>query len=203
MLSVRSSFPQFRLTACVNRNEKFAFQTISAGDFPGKWIVYFFWPKDFKPVCATELYEFGQLVQEFSERDAVLVGGSVDSEFVHLAWSRQGEGPDQLPFPLLSDIRRDLASALGILDSQEGVSQRATFVVDPSNIIRFASVNDFSVGRNPNEVLRVLDALQTDALCPSNWTRGSAVIASPVALFEQPSQANAGWQQIGGHIREK
>jgi len=81
-----------------------------------------------------------------------------------------------LPFPMLSDIRRELSSALGILDQTEGVALRATFIVDPEGIIRFVSVNDLSVGRNPQEVLRVLDALQTDEFCPCNWQKGDEVL---------------------------
>jgi peroxiredoxin (alkyl hydroperoxide reductase subunit C) len=95
---------------------------------------------------------------------------------VHLAWRQHHADLKDLPFPMLADIKRDLCAALGILDPKEGVAQRATFVVDPENIIRFVSVNDLSVGRNPQEVLRVLDALQTDELCPCNWQKGDAVL---------------------------
>jgi lipoyl-dependent peroxiredoxin subunit C len=104
-----------------------------------------------------------------SERDAQVLGGSTNSEFVHLAWRNNHEDLKSLPSSMLADIKRDLCTALGILDPKEGVAQRATYVVDPDNIIRFVSVNDLSVGRNPNEALRVLDALQTDELCPCNW----------------------------------
>jgi len=81
---------------------------------------------------------------------------------------------------MLADIKRELCTALGVLDPQEGVAQRATFIVDPYNIIRFVSVNDLSVGRNPQEVLRVLDALQTDELCPCNWHPGQDVLRPAV-----------------------
>ncbi len=111
-----------------------------------------------------------------SERDAQVLGGSTNSEFVHLAWRNNHEDLKSLPFPMLADIKRDLCTALGILDPKEGVAQRATYVVDPDNIIRFVSVNDLSVGRNPNEVLRVLDALQTDELCPCNWEKGQETL---------------------------
>ncbi len=187
MLATRSRFPEFRLTACVSRSPKEAFRTITNESFPAKWVVYFFWPKDFTPVCGTEIVAFANITDEFSDREAVVAGASIDSEFVHLAWSRQGEGPDNLPFPLLSDIKRELSNALGILDPCDGVAQRATFIVDPGQTIRHVSVNDFSVGRNPREVLRILDALQTDALCPSDWQKGDPTIATPVAMFEQQS----------------
>ena len=103
-----------------------------------------------------------------------MLGGSTDSEFVHHAWRTNHADLKDLPFPMLADVKRELCTALGILDPQEGVAQRATFIVDPHNIIRFVSVNDLSVGRNPQEVLRVLDALQTDELCPCNWQKGEA-----------------------------
>jgi len=179
MRNVGDLFPNFAVTACVNRNAKTAFRTIKHDSFSGKWIVYFFWPNDFTPICATEVHTFANMIDEFCERDAMVVGGSVDSEFVHLAWSRQGQGPDKLPFPLLADVKRELSTALGILSS--GVAVRATFIVDPGQTIRHISVNDFSVGRSPREVLRILDALQTDALCPSEWHMGDPTISTSVA----------------------
>jgi lipoyl-dependent peroxiredoxin subunit C len=91
---------------------------------------------------------------------------------VHLAWRRQKEELRNLPFPMLADVKRELAGALGILDPEAGVAQRATFIVDPHGVIRFVYVTDLNVGRSPEEVLRVLDALQTDELCPCNWQHG-------------------------------
>jgi peroxiredoxin (alkyl hydroperoxide reductase subunit C) len=119
---------------------------------------------------------FGKLNKEFAERDAVLYGVSTDSEFVHLAWRQNHADLKALPFPMLADLKRELSQSLGILDKGEGVCLRATFIVDPEGIIRFVSVNDLSVGRNPLEVLRVLDALQTDELCPCNWQKGDEVL---------------------------
>ena len=142
----------------------------------GKWKVVFFWPKDFTFVCPTEIAAFGKLAGEFKDRDAVVYGVSTDSEFVHLAWRNNHADLKDLPFPMLADIKRELSQTLGILDKKEGVALRATFVVDPDGVIRFASVNDLSVGRNPAEVLRVLDALQTDELCPCNWQKGEDVL---------------------------
>ena len=117
-------------------------------------------------------YAFGKLEREFRARDAQLLGASIDSEFVHLAWRREKEELKNLPFPMLADIKRELAGALGILDPEAGVAQRATFIVDPHGVIRFVYVTDMNVGRSPDEVLRVLDALQTDELCPCNWQKG-------------------------------
>jgi len=172
MLSVGQKFPQYALTGVVSNDPKHAFAQFTGNDQAGKWQVIFFWPKDFTFVCPTEIAAFGKLNREFNERGAQLFGVSVDSEFVHLAWRKDKEELRNLPFPMLSDIKRELSGALGILDPAAGVAQRATYVVDPEGVIRFVYVTDLSVGRNPQEVLRVLDALQTDELCPCNWQKG-------------------------------
>ncbi len=176
MLSVGEKFPVFSVTATVSRDKNKAFETITSESYPGKWKVYFFWPKDFTFVCPTEIAAFGKINDEFQDRDAQVLGGSVDSEFVHLAWRNDHEDLRDLPFPMLADVKRDLTEQLGILDPQAGVAQRATFIVDPEGIIRFVYVTDLSVGRNPQEVLRVLDALQTDELCPCNWQKGEETL---------------------------
>jgi alkyl hydroperoxide reductase subunit AhpC len=176
MLTVGEKFPNFSVTATVSRDKDKAFETVTQDTYPGKWKVYFFWPKDFTFVCPTEIAAFGKLNREFADRDAQILGGSTDSEFVHLAWRNNHEDLRDLPFPMLADIKRDLTEQLGVLDVKEGVAQRATFIVDPDNVIRFVYVTDLSVGRNPQEVLRVLDALQTDELCPCNWQKGEATL---------------------------
>lgn len=181
MLGVGHKFPKFSLTATVSRDKGSAFRQITDEDYAGQWKVFFFWPKDFTFVCPTEIAAFGKLNTDFADRDAQILGGSTDSEFVHLAWREHHEDLRDLPFPMLADIKRELTTALGILDPQEGVAQRATFIVDPDNIIRFVSVNDLSVGRNPHEVLRVLDALQTDELCPCNWEKGEETLTAALA----------------------
>ena len=175
MLTVGDKFPEFSLKATVSEDLDNAFETITNETYKDKWTVVFFWPKDFTFVCPTEIAEFGRLNGEFADRDAQVLGCSVDSEFVHLAWRKDHEDLKGLPYPMLSDLRKDLSSELGILD-EEGVAKRATFIVDPHGIIRFASVTDMSVGRNVNEVLRVLDALQTDELCPCNWKPGDETL---------------------------
>jgi peroxiredoxin (alkyl hydroperoxide reductase subunit C) len=172
MLGVGQKFPEYTLTGVVTSDPATAFQSFSSAAQAGQWQVLFFWPKDFTFVCPTEIAAFGQLQHEFQERGAALFGVSIDSEYVHLAWRREKQELRELPFPMLSDLKRELSGALGILDAQAGVAQRATYIVDPQGIIRFVYVTDLSVGRNPAEVLRVLDALQTDELCPCNWQPG-------------------------------
>ncbi|HVO04351.1 MAG TPA: peroxiredoxin [Candidatus Cybelea sp.] len=176
MLTVGDRFPQFELTGVVSEDMNHAFQPVSSESNPGKWKIVFFWPKDFTFVCPTEIAAFGKLNDDFNDRDAVVYGVSTDSEFVHLAWRKSHDDLRGLPFAMLADIKRELSAALGVLDRREGVALRATFIVDPEGIIRFAAVNDLSVGRNPQEVLRVLDALQTDELCPCNWQKGQETL---------------------------
>ncbi|MBS1834287.1 MAG: peroxiredoxin [Acidobacteria bacterium] len=176
MLGVGQKFPDFKLPATVSLEKGKTFQDISGGDYAGKWKVYFFWPKDFTFVCPTEIAAFGKLNAQFADRDTQVLGGSTDSEFVHLAWRTHHEDLKNLPFPMLADIKHELSKSLGILDPNAGVAQRATFIVDPEGIIRYVSVNDLAVGRNPEEVLRVLDALQTDELCPCNWKKGEETL---------------------------
>ncbi len=176
MLTIGDKFPRFDLNAVVSTDPRTAFQRLSDASNEGKWKIVFFWPKDFTFVCPTEIAAFGKLNGEFNDRDAVVYGVSTDSEFVHLAWRNNHADLKDLPFAMLADIKRELSQELGILDKAEGVALRATFIVDPQGIIRFVSVNDLSVGRNPQEVLRVLDALQTDELCPCNWQKGEDVL---------------------------
>ena len=176
MLGIGKQFPEYRLTAVVSTDQDKAFQTVDSSTYAGKWRVIFFWPMDFTFVCPTEIAAFGKLEKEFRARDAQLLGASTDSEYVHLAWRRDKEELKDLPIPMISDLKRELTTALGILDAEAGVAQRATYIVDPQGVIRFVYVTDLNVGRNPEEVLRVLDALQTDELCPCNWKKGDETL---------------------------
>ena len=176
MIGIGQQFPDFNLTSVVSLEKGGEFSQVTSSDFPGKWKVYFFWPMDFTAVCPTEIAAFGRMNGQFEDRDCQVLGGSTDSEFVHLAWRTQHADLKGIPFPMMSDLKRELSTALGILDPDVGVCQRATFIVDPDGVIRFVSVTGLSVGRNPDEVLRVLDALQTDELCPCNWRKGDETL---------------------------
>ena len=178
MLSVRERFPDFRLQAAVSLEKGKEFKELSNKDFKGKWLVVFAWPLDFTFVCPTEIAEFGKRNRDFADRDAQLLGASTDSHFVHLAWRREHPDLKNLSFPMLADTKRELSTALGILHPEAGVALRATYIVDPDGIIRWVSVNDLKVGRNVDEVLRVLDALQTDELCPCNWKEGQPTLTA-------------------------
>ena len=126
-------------------------------------------------MCPTEIAAFADLYEEFKDRDCEIVGVSVDNEFTHYAWRRSHEKLQDLPFPMASDLDRGLVEALGIKRAT-GEADRATFIIDPNNVIQSVSVTADSVGRNTEEVLRQLDALQSDELCACNWKAGAATI---------------------------
>jgi peroxiredoxin (alkyl hydroperoxide reductase subunit C) len=182
MLGVGEKLPDFKVTGVkpgFNSHEEngvSAFEPLTQASFEGKWKVIFFYPKDFTFVCPTEIAEFARLGQDFADRDAVVLGGSTDNEFVKLAWRRDHADLNKLPIWSFADTSGKFASALGILNPEEGVALRATFVVDPDNTIQHVYVTNLNVGRNPADTLRVLDALQTDELCPCNRQVGGDVL---------------------------
>jgi peroxiredoxin (alkyl hydroperoxide reductase subunit C) len=176
MLTVGDKFPEFNLKATVAIDDlDTAFTDVTNETYKGKWQCIFFYPKDFTFVCPTEIKGFADLNEQFQDRDCQIMSASTDSEHVHLAWRRSHNDLRELPFPMLADIKKDLTTDLGIVD-EEGVARRAAFLVDPDGIIRFVYITEGSVGRNPAEVLRVLDALQTDELCPCNWHQGEETL---------------------------
>ena len=175
MLTVGDQFPQFKLNANVSREKGKEFKQVSNQDFAGKWIVFYAYPKDFTFICPTEIVEFGKHTADFADRDAVVIGGSTDNEYSHLAWRNAHADLADLPTPLVH-ITPAFANELGLLHKESGVALRVTFVVDPNGTIRSVSAYDLSVGRNVNEVLRTLDALQSDELCPCNWQKGEDTI---------------------------
>ena len=176
MIGVGQKFPQFALKGVVSSDLQTAFKDFSLQDFQGQWLSVFFWPKDFTFVCPTEIIEYGRQVPAFARRNAKVLGISTDSEFVHLAWREHHPGLKDLPFPMLADIKRELSESLGILDPHEGVAQRASYLIDPQGVVRFVMVTDLSVGRNVQEILRILDALQTEKLCPCDWKPGEPTL---------------------------
>jgi peroxiredoxin (alkyl hydroperoxide reductase subunit C) len=178
MLTIGDQFPRYDLKAVVSLERGKEFTDINDRTYEGKWRVVFFWPKDFTFVCPTEIAGFAKLDRDFQDRDAQILGVSIDNEYVHLAWRKSHPDLRDLPFPMLSDLKRELAGQTGVLDKKEGVALRATFIVDPQGVIRYVDVNDLNAGRNPAEVLRVLDALQTDELCPCNWKKGEETLTA-------------------------
>lgn len=179
ILGVGEAFPQFEKKAVVSLEKGQEFVTLT-NDFANeneKWTVMFWWPKDFTFVCPTEIAEFNKAYLEFQDRNTTLIGASTDSEFVHLAWRKDHADLRNLRFPMLADTSKSLAKELGILGGEDLVAYRVTYIIDPQNVVRWVCVNDLSVGRSVDEVLRVLDGLQTDELCPCNWKKGEETLS--------------------------
>jgi peroxiredoxin (alkyl hydroperoxide reductase subunit C) len=175
MITPGSRLPAFETRACVSVEEGAEFRTVGSADLAGKWAVIYTYPKDFTFVCPTEIVEFDQLRKELEERDAVVLGGSTDNEYAHLAWRRSHPQLARIDHPLLF-VSPEMAAAWGVVHPREGVALRATLIVDPDGIVRHASCNDLSVGRSVSEVLRTLDALQTGELTPCGWHPGEATL---------------------------
>lgn len=182
MLTIGQEIPQFSVVAVKpgfnhhEENGETAFETINDRSFAGKWKIIFFYPKDFTFVCPTEIVEFARLNKEFTDREAVVLGGSTDNEFVKLAWRREHQDLHRLEQYSFADTQGQLVDGFGVRDLAAGVALRATFIVDPDNRIQHVSVNGLNVGRNPQEILRILDALQTEELCPCNRAVGGATL---------------------------
>ena len=181
MLGIGDTLPSFEVIGVKpgfhQQEEKgqSAFETLTQASFPGKWKVIFFYPKDFTFVCPTEIAEFARLSKDFADRDAIVLGGSTDNEFVKLAWRRDHKDLHHLPIWQFADSNGSLVDGLGVR-SPAGVAYRTTFIVDPDNVIQHVYANNLNVGRNPKDTLRVLDALQTDELCPCNREVGGATL---------------------------
>jgi lipoyl-dependent peroxiredoxin subunit C len=171
--TVTAAKPGFNLP---EENGQSAFEEITEQSFPDKWKIIYFYPRDFSSVCPTEIVAFAKLAADFEDRDAVLLGGSVDNELVKLAWRREHKDLNKLNHYAFGDVKGELIDQLGVRDKESGVALRATFIVDPYNVIQHVSVNNLNVGRNPEEVLRVLDGLQTDELCECNRGLGGATL---------------------------
>jgi len=169
MLTVGQKFPEFKSSACVGSDQG-SLTEITNATIADKWSVFFFYPKDFTFVCPTEIAEFNRRLGDFKERDCLVFGGSTDNEYSHLAWCQSHDDLKDLRYPLIG--AQKLASDLEILDPDANVCLRSTFIVDPLGVIQFACANSLSVGRSIPEVLRVLDAIQSDELCPCNWKKG-------------------------------
>jgi len=173
MLGIGDTLPSFEIVGVKpgfhTQEEKgvSAFETLTEESFPGKWKVIFFYPKDFTFVCPTEIAEFARLGKDFADRDAIVLGGSTDNEFCKLAWRRDHKDLHHLPIWQFADTKGSLVDGLGVR-SPDGVAYRYTFIVDPDNVIQHVYATNLNVGRAPKDTLRVLDALQTDELCPCN-----------------------------------
>lgn len=148
---------------------------ISLEDNKGKWTLLFFYPLDFTFVCPTELIKLGELYEDFKAANCEVLGASIDSVFSHQAWAQADERIGNIKFPILSDLTKELSYDYQVLHD-DGMSFRGAFLIDPDGVLRSMTVNDLPVGRNPEEILRTLKALQTGDLCPVNWDEGQETL---------------------------
>jgi len=172
MITVGHTVPDLVLQAYRRSEAEFVPCSLANHD---RWIVLFFYPRDFTFVCPTELAAFAELADEFAAEDADLVAASTDSAWSHKAWFETHALLDDVSYPVLADTTQELAAAFGVLTA-DGSALRGTFVIDPNGVVRHASVTDQNVGRSPEETLRVLQALRTGELCPVRWRPGQATL---------------------------
>ena len=181
MIGIGDSLPKFKLAGVKpgfndpEENGISAFEEINNDSFRGKWKIIYFYPKDFTFICPTEIIEFSSINDEVVSSNAILLGGSTDNEFCKLAWRREHPGLKDLNHYSFADPKGALSEELGIL-SEEGVSLRATLITNPDNVIQHISVNALDTGRNPQEALRILKALQAGGLTACNWSPGQELL---------------------------
>jgi peroxiredoxin (alkyl hydroperoxide reductase subunit C) len=179
MKTVGDKLAPFAVTGVKFGQPEDAFFEITEKSFPGKWKVIVYYPKDFTFVCPTEIVAYDKLAADFDDRDAVLLTGSTDNEFCKVAWQNSHPDLKNIRHNQFADTQRgelSLIEQLGVMYAPAGAALRATFIVDPSNEIQHVTVNNLNVGRNPEETLRILDALQTGELCACNRTVGGETL---------------------------
>nr|YP_002048716.1 thioredoxin peroxidase [Paulinella chromatophora]ACB42506.1 thioredoxin peroxidase [Paulinella chromatophora] len=175
-LRVGQHAPDFTATAVINQE----FEEITLSQYRGKYVILFFYPLDFTFVCPTEITAFSDSYTDFTNKNTEILGVSVDSQFSHLAWiqtPRNQGGLGDIKYPLVSDLKKDIASSYNVLDPESGIALRGLFIIDPEGVIMHATINNLPVGRSVSETLRVLQAFQyvqanPDEVCPANWTPG-------------------------------
>lgn len=166
MLKVGEQAPDFSDITAYRKGD---YIKVGLNDYRGKWVVLFFYPRDFTFICPTEIKQFAQMEEEFKKHHAVIIGASTDSEHSHKAWFERDL--KEVEYPILADTTQEVTRAYHILDP-DGASQRGTFIIDPHGVLRWVMISDNSVGRSVKEVHRALQALQTGELCPVEWNPG-------------------------------
>jgi len=152
------------------------FRTVKLADYKGKWVCLFFYPLDFTFVCPTEIVAFNKALGDFEDRNCALLTASTDSTYSHKGWCDAHEDLKGMKYLMLADTNHKLSTSYGVLIPEKGIALRGVFLIDPNGVVRWMAIHDLSVGRNVDEVLRVLDALQTDKLCPCNWSKGEKTL---------------------------
>lgn len=170
MVKIGEKAPEFSGAAAYKAG---SFTKSSLADYAGKWLVLFFYPRDFTFVCPTEIEEFSRLEKEFEQNHASIIACSTDSEWSHKNWFERDL--KDVKYPILADTAQEISRAYNVL-ANDGASQRGTFIIDPEGILRWMTVSDNSVGRSVKETLRALKALQTGELCPVEWEPGEETL---------------------------
>jgi peroxiredoxin (alkyl hydroperoxide reductase subunit C) len=192
MKTVGDKLTPFAITGVKPGQPEDAFFEITEKSFEGKWKIIVYYPKDFTFVCPTEIVAYDKLTGDFADRDAILLTGSTDNEFCKVAWQKAHPDLQKITHTQFADTQRrstsvfdeatglyqnlSLIEQLGVFYAPAGAALRATFIVDPDNVIQHVTVNNLNVGRSPEETLRVLDALQTGELCACNRTVGGETL---------------------------
>jgi len=179
MKTVGHKLEKFAVTGVKPGQPEDAYFTITDQSFEGKWKVIVYYPKSFTFVCPTEIVGYDKLNQDFIDRDAVLLTGSTDNEFCAVAWQKAHADLQKITHTQFADTQRgelSLVEQLGVFYAPAGAPLRATFIIDPDNVIQHVTVNNLNVGRSPEETLRILDALQTGELCACSRTVGGETL---------------------------
>lgn len=185
MATVRKPAPFWSGTALW----KDEFEELSLDQYRGQYLVLFFYPNDFTFVCPTELLQLSEMVQEFSKLQCAIVACSCDSQYSHLAWCQMDQikgGLGPVAFPILADTTHNIARDYGVLVESEGIALRGTFIIDTKGMIRSVSINDIEVGRNIDEILRLVKAFQFadvhGEVCPEGWRPGQKTAVNAYSL---------------------
>jgi alkyl hydroperoxide reductase subunit AhpC len=174
-LRVGEPVPEQSLQAYV-RGER-APSEFSLSSHRGRWVVLFFYPRDFTFICPTELAAFAERHDDFLGERAVVLGASTDSYFSHKAWFESDPRLAEVRYPVIADTAHELSRSFDVL-LEDGATHRATFIVDPEGVLLHMSINEHDVGRSVDEVLRILRAFRTGALCPADWAPGKDTLTS-------------------------
>lgn len=171
MIHLGKPAPQFDNVMSYHKGE---FHRISLKDYAGKWVVLFFYPRDFTFICPTELKGFAAHEVEFEKLNAVVISASTDSEWSHKAWFERDL--PMITYPVIADTTQKIARDYDVLNEEDGSAERGLFIIDPDGIIRYALISAGSVGRSVKEILRVLTALQSGERCPVDWEPGQQTL---------------------------
>lgn len=180
---INTRVPEFKVQAYHNGK----FTTVSSEYIKGKWAIFFFYPADFTFVCPTELVDMAEKYEQFKAMGVEIYSVSTDSHFVHKAWHDASESIRKIQYPMLADPTGALSRAFGVMIEEDGMAYRGTFVVNPEGLIKLVEIQDNSIGRNADELLRKVEAAQFVAshdgeVCPAKWQKGAETLKPSIDL---------------------